>query len=32
MFAATKTTQIAGFWRMGAARGNWYLKGPAPAP
>jgi len=29
MFAATKTAQIAGFWRMGAARGNWYLKGPA---
>jgi hypothetical protein len=29
MFAETKTRQIAGFWRMGAARGNWYLKGPA---
>jgi hypothetical protein len=31
MFAATKTQQIAGFWRMGNARGNWYLKAPAPS-
>jgi len=32
MFAETKKTQIAGFWRMGAARGNWYLKGLAGTP
>jgi hypothetical protein len=27
MFAATKTAQISGYWRMGRAGGAWYLKG-----
>ena len=26
MFAATKIAQISGFWRMGRAKGAWYLK------
>jgi hypothetical protein len=30
MFAATKTAQISGFWRMGRAKGAWYLKSAAP--
>jgi hypothetical protein len=27
MFAATKTAEISGYWRMGRAKGAWYLKG-----
>jgi len=30
MFAETATKQVSGFWRMGGARGAWYLKGAAP--
>jgi hypothetical protein len=30
MFAETQTKQISGFWRMGGARGAWYLKAPPP--
>ncbi len=30
MFAETQAKQISGFWRMGGARGAWYLKAPAP--
>jgi hypothetical protein len=30
MFAETKTNTVSGYWRMGGARGAWYLKVPAP--
>ena len=30
MFAETKTNTVSGYWRMGGARGAWYLKAPAP--
>jgi hypothetical protein len=30
MFAETKTATVSGYWRMGGARGAWYLKAPAP--
>jgi len=29
LLAATAAAPIAGTWRMGALRGNWWLKGPA---
>lgn len=29
MFAETKTNTVSGYWRMGGARGAWYLKAPA---
>ena len=29
MFAETQTKQISGFWRMGGAKGAWYLKASA---
>jgi hypothetical protein len=28
MFAETKTATVSGYWRMGGARGAWYLKAP----
>ena len=30
MFAETKTATVSGYWRLGGARGAWYLKAPAP--
>jgi hypothetical protein len=30
MFAATKTAEISGYWRMGRVKGAWYLKAQAP--